>query len=119
MRKQAVLLLALLIEACVSNQPPVVVSPALIRERLGDRVAIMRDQSGALQLYFRRNGVATVTGETSEFIHWWVDPERGLCMRWYDGTEICAPLLEGNTGHYQWAGRTINVLDIEPLRMTH
>lgn len=57
-----------------------------------------------------------VTGKTAESIDWRVHPEHGP-QPLYDGAEMCPPLLEANTGHYHWAGRTLNVPDADLLHM--
>lgn len=117
MRRQLAVVLPMMLwlAGCAANEPPVAVAPAFIRERLVERMAIMSGPNGETQLYFRRDGLATATGKTAEFIRWRTDPERGLCLRWYGKPEICSPLIEVNNARYRWANRAINVLDVDPV----
>lgn len=57
-------------------------------------------------------GVATITGGTAEFGQWHTDERNNLCLRKFEGPEVCAPLYQLNVAHYRWGETVLTVLDL-------
>jgi hypothetical protein len=104
-----VLLLAL--AACAEHNPEQPLTPFQIRDRLvGHTISATDPQGKELTMRFRHSGIATVTGATSEFVHWSVDAAQGLCLRGFEGQNRCAPVYQTAPARFRWDDTTLSVL---------
>jgi hypothetical protein len=102
----------LLLAACAPedgiDQP---LSALNIRARLAGHSVIVSDNGGRFYLSFAPNGVARYEGETAEFVQWRAAEGDGLCLKWHDRPETCAPLYQLNVAHFRWGDMLFNDLD--------
>lgn len=108
----AILLACLSLSACLGpqalDQP---LSPLVVRSELVGRVIVASDSGQSVTIRLGYNGVAARNGpDFAEYGRWWTDPSGGLCLRWHDQPERCAPVYAAAGSHYRWGNTELSVL---------
>jgi len=82
----------------------------MIRERLAGRLLVVSELGRDYRLRLEPNGVAVSSGSVAEFGQWRATEGRGLCLKWHDQAEACAPVYQTGAAHYRAGQMQVSVL---------
>jgi hypothetical protein len=105
---------AVLLAACAAEEgPPEPLTGIYVYELFYGRTMEAATDSGQRYLFrFERAAMAQRIGETSEYVRWYTDPERGLCLQDYGSAMVCGPVYQLNVAHFRWRDTTFSDLTI-------
>jgi hypothetical protein len=111
---RALLLGALLLAGCTLDEgPPQPLTPLAIRSRLFGHMLEATPAGGARYLIrFARPNQAEIIGQSREFVRWYIDAARGLCLQRYQAEPACAPLYQLNVAHFRWGDTVLSDLTV-------
>jgi hypothetical protein len=85
-------------------------APVVLRRELVGRPIVADEGDQRMMIRLSRNGLASRSGAISEWGRWRTDEFGGLCLRWRDEGERCAPVYHVIGQHYRWGDRELSVL---------
>jgi hypothetical protein len=97
----------LLLWGCANEDASQPLTGVYVFELFYGRTMEATTPDGTRYLYrFERTNMAQKIGATSEYVHWYTDPETGLCLQDYGAQPVCAEVYQLNVAHFRW-GNTL------------
>lgn len=103
----------LLLAGCANEDANEPLTGVYVFELFYGRTMEATAADGTRYLYrFERTSMAQRIGETSEYVRWYSDPEKGLCLQDYGKPPVCAPVYQLNVAHFRWGDTVFSDLTI-------
>ncbi|MDB5409801.1 MAG: hypothetical protein JWL84_4713 [Rhodospirillales bacterium] len=104
-----------LLADCVSqptdDQP---LGASMIHSRFSGRTFNGLQHGNGFLLHLEPNGIASVNGPTAEYGRWRTT-EEGLCLKWHEGPETCAPVYQIGFARYRVGDAEMDSQETFPL----